>query len=189
VFGEGEWYFFSPRDRKYPNGVRPNRAAGSGYWKATGTDKPITHSAAQRSAMIGVKKALVFYRGRPPKGIKTSWIMHEYRLADALNIANTYRPMRFKNASMRVRSYFFMPFLSFFPPLQGLHDQLRLHVSLAIGIYLFFSCYFSQFSSSFMFACVCGCQFKQVPEVNEPLQKCYFPLSLSMKETLPLHER
>jgi hypothetical protein len=114
VFGEGEWYFFSPRDRKYPNGVRPNRAAGSGYWKATGTDKPITHSAAQRSAMIGVKKALVFYRGRPPKGIKTSWIMHEYRLADALNAANTYRPMRFKNASMRVRSYFFMPFFSFF---------------------------------------------------------------------------
>ena len=110
VFGEAEWYFFSPRDRKYPNGVRPNRAAGSGYWKATGTDKPITLSAAAGSstessgrAMIGVKKALVFYKGRPPKGMKTSWIMHEYRLAEALNAANTYRPMRFKNASMRVR--------------------------------------------------------------------------------------
>ncbi|TVU22321.1 hypothetical protein EJB05_32007 [Eragrostis curvula] len=104
VFGEGEWYFFSPRDRKYPNGVRPNRAAGSGYWKATGTDKPITCSAVERtsSAMIGVKKALVFYQGRPPKGMKTSWIMHEYRLADALNAANTYRPMRFRNASMRL---------------------------------------------------------------------------------------
>ena len=110
VFGEAEWYFFSPRDRKYPNGVRPNRAAGSGYWKATGTDKPITLSAAGASsessssrAMIGVKKSLVFYKGRPPKGMKTSWIMHEYRLAEALNAANTYRPMRFKNASMRVR--------------------------------------------------------------------------------------
>jgi len=110
VFGEAEWYFFSPRDRKYPNGVRPNRAAGSGYWKATGTDKPITLSADGASsessssrAMIGVKKALVFYKGRPPKGMKTSWIMHEYRLAEALNAANTYRPIRFKNSSMRVR--------------------------------------------------------------------------------------
>ncbi|KAL6190081.1 hypothetical protein ACLB2K_036481 [Fragaria x ananassa] len=78
-FGENEWYFFSPRDRKYPNGVRPNRATVSGYWKATGTDKAI-HSA---SKYVGVKKALVFYKGRPPKGIKTDWIMHEYRLSDS----------------------------------------------------------------------------------------------------------
>ncbi|CAL4964603.1 unnamed protein product [Urochloa decumbens] len=113
IFGEAEWYFFSPRDRKYPNGVRPNRAAGSGYWKATGTDKPITLSgggaaaagsdpSSESRAMIGVKKALVFYKGRPPKGMKTSWIMHEYRLAEALAAAHTYRPMRFKNSSMRL---------------------------------------------------------------------------------------
>ncbi|TKY66556.1 NAC transcription factor 56 [Spatholobus suberectus] len=78
-FGEEEWYFFSPRDRKYPNGARPNRAATSGYWKATGTDKPVC-SGTQK---IGVKKSLVFYRGKPPKGVKTDWIMHEYRLADS----------------------------------------------------------------------------------------------------------
>ncbi|XP_043723385.1 NAC transcription factor 29-like [Telopea speciosissima] len=78
-FGEKEWYFFSPRDRKYPNGLRPNRATGSGYWKATGTDKAI-HSGSQN---VGVKKALVFYKGRPPKGVKTDWIMHEYRLGDS----------------------------------------------------------------------------------------------------------
>ncbi|KAJ1405820.1 NAC domain [Sesbania bispinosa] len=75
-FGENEWYFFSPRDRKYPNGVRPNRATVSGYWKATGTDKAIYSG----SKHIGVKKSLVFYKGRPPKGVKTNWIMHEYRL-------------------------------------------------------------------------------------------------------------
>ncbi|XP_064939505.1 NAC transcription factor NAM-B2-like [Musa acuminata AAA Group] len=81
-FGEQEWYFFSPRDRKYPNGARPNRAATSGYWKATGTDKPVLTSGGNQ-VKVGVKKALVFYRGRPPRGIKTNWIMHEYRLADA----------------------------------------------------------------------------------------------------------
>ncbi|XP_022777366.1 NAC transcription factor 25 [Durio zibethinus] len=80
TFGEQEWYFFSPRDRKYPNGARPNRAATSGYWKATGTDKPIVTSNGNQK--VGVKKALVFYGGKPPKGIKTNWIMHEYRLID-----------------------------------------------------------------------------------------------------------
>ncbi|TVU38383.1 hypothetical protein EJB05_11750 [Eragrostis curvula] len=90
-FGEHEWYFFSPRDRKYPNGARPNRAATSGYWKATGTDKPILASGGNREK-VGVKKALVFYRGKPPKGLKTNWIMHEYRLTDAASSANTSRP-------------------------------------------------------------------------------------------------
>ncbi|VVA97735.1 unnamed protein product [Arabis nemorensis] len=79
-FGEQEWYFFSPRDRKYPNGARPNRAATSGYWKATGTDKPVL--ASEGNQKVGVKKALVFYSGKPPKGIKSDWIMHEYRLID-----------------------------------------------------------------------------------------------------------
>ncbi|CAM0151726.1 unnamed protein product [Urochloa decumbens] len=75
--GEKEWYFFSPRDRKYPNGSRPNRAAGAGYWKATGADKPVGSPRP-----VAIKKALVFYAGKPPKGVKTNWIMHEYRLAD-----------------------------------------------------------------------------------------------------------
>uniref|UniRef100_A0A7N1A359 NAC domain-containing protein n=1 Tax=Kalanchoe fedtschenkoi TaxID=63787 RepID=A0A7N1A359_KALFE len=80
LFGEDELYFFSPRDRKYPNGSRPNRAAGSGYWKATGTDKAIL--TASGSKTIGVKKALVFYAGRPPK--KTDWMMDEYRLPETM---------------------------------------------------------------------------------------------------------
>ncbi|OVA18104.1 NAC domain [Macleaya cordata] len=88
LFGDDEWYFFSPRVRKYPNGARPNRAAASGYWKATGTDKAILTSCGSHS--IGVKKALVFYEGRPPKGTKTNWIMHEYRLLD--NVFKSSRP-------------------------------------------------------------------------------------------------
>ncbi|XP_073296448.1 NAC transcription factor 32-like [Primulina huaijiensis] len=77
LYGEKEWYFFSPRDRKYPNGSRPNRAAGTGYWKATGADKPVG-----KPKTLGIKKALVFYDGKAPKGVKTDWIMHEYRLAN-----------------------------------------------------------------------------------------------------------
>ncbi|XP_030941792.1 NAC transcription factor NAM-1-like [Quercus lobata] len=74
--GENELYFFTPRDRKYLNGVRPNRATGDGYWKATGVDKPIIFD----ETLIGYKKALVFYQGKPPNGTKTDWIMHEFRV-------------------------------------------------------------------------------------------------------------
>ncbi|KAJ7557975.1 hypothetical protein O6H91_04G019200 [Diphasiastrum complanatum] len=97
LFGEREWYFFSPRDRKYPNGARPNRAALSGYWKATGADKLI-HSTAGQLQNVGVKKVLVFYKGKAPPGFKTNWIMHEYRLTDSYGNPSHTR----KNGSMRI---------------------------------------------------------------------------------------
>ncbi|PWA40586.1 NAC domain-containing protein 68 [Artemisia annua] len=78
LFGTKEWYFFTPRDRKYPNGSRPNRVTRNGYWKATGADKPIK-SKSDPKVTVGIKKALVFYAGKGTKGIKTNWIMHEYR--------------------------------------------------------------------------------------------------------------
>jgi len=76
--GEREWYFFSLRDRKYPTGMRTNRATAAGYWKATGKDREVLSAAT--GALLGMKKTLVFYKGRAPRGEKTKWVLHEYRL-------------------------------------------------------------------------------------------------------------
>ena len=75
---QNDWYFFSHKDKKYPTGTRTNRATAAGFWKATGRDKVIYSSVTR----IGMRKTLVFYRGRAPHGQKSDWIMHEYRLDD-----------------------------------------------------------------------------------------------------------
>ncbi|XP_068318850.1 NAC domain-containing protein 7-like isoform X2 [Pyrus communis] len=74
---QNEWYFFSHKDKKYPTGSRTNRATKAGFWKATGRDKAIYRG---EKFLVGMRKTLVFYKGRAPNGQKSDWIMHEYRL-------------------------------------------------------------------------------------------------------------
>lgn len=74
-----DWYFFCARGKKYGSGDRTNRATQSGYWKATGKDRAVSYK--ERS--VGKVKTLVFHLGKPPKGERTDWVMHEYRLEES----------------------------------------------------------------------------------------------------------
>uniref|UniRef100_A0A0D9XAY4 NAC domain-containing protein n=1 Tax=Leersia perrieri TaxID=77586 RepID=A0A0D9XAY4_9ORYZ len=73
---DSQWYFFSRLDRKHANRARTNRATAGGYWKTTGKDREVRHGPRT----VGFKKTLVFHAGRAPKGERTNWVMHEYRL-------------------------------------------------------------------------------------------------------------
>ncbi|URE20563.1 NAC domain-containing protein [Musa troglodytarum] len=94
-----EWYFFCMKDRKYPTGLRTNRATDSGHWKATGKDKEIH----RRRNLIGMKKTLVFYKGRAPKGEKQDmeWFEDELRSSVPVLSVNDHNKKkdRFSSAS------------------------------------------------------------------------------------------
>ncbi|XP_044504579.1 NAC domain-containing protein 90-like [Mangifera indica] len=71
-----QWFFFTPRQEREARGGRPSRTTPSGYWKATGSPNYV-YSSDNR--VIGVKKTMVFYKGKAPTGRKTKWKMNEYR--------------------------------------------------------------------------------------------------------------
>ncbi|KAH1130289.1 hypothetical protein J1N35_001667 [Gossypium stocksii] len=68
-----EWLFFYKLNKISQR--KNDRSTNDGYWKSTGADRPITRG----DSVIGTKKTLVFYKGRTPNGLRTDWVMHEFR--------------------------------------------------------------------------------------------------------------
>ncbi|KAJ7549713.1 hypothetical protein O6H91_04G020000 [Diphasiastrum complanatum] len=77
--GAKESFFFVPRVSKKLHVTRPSRVTPSGYWKATGSERIIRTLSGK---CLGRRKTLVFYEGRAPKGLRTNWVMQEYRLPE-----------------------------------------------------------------------------------------------------------
>ncbi|KAJ7981190.1 NAC domain containing protein [Quillaja saponaria] len=85
-----QWFFFTPRQEREARGGRPTRTTASGYWKATGSPGYVYSSD---SRVIGIKKTMVFYKGKAPTGKKTTWKMNEYRaIEEAPNQSSSTTP-------------------------------------------------------------------------------------------------
>ncbi|KAL4303873.1 hypothetical protein GQ457_10G007590 [Hibiscus cannabinus] len=76
-----QWFYFTPRQEREAQGGRANRTTASGYWKATGSPSYVYSSD---DGVIGMKKTMVFYKGKAPSGKKTKWKMNEYRAIEAV---------------------------------------------------------------------------------------------------------
>ncbi|MFQ6644929.1 hypothetical protein Gotur_019958 [Gossypium turneri] len=74
-------YFFSTRHDSYINN-KCKRAAGSGYWKPIGKEKPILASGTNR--VLGMRRALIFCQRKCSNGTQTRWLLHQYRLVDSV---------------------------------------------------------------------------------------------------------
>ena len=84
--GEKTWYFFTPREKKYLGGKRPNKSVAGelGYWKLTGKDDDVKHEGV----CVGKKKTLSFFKGKQPSGQKTNWKMQEFIIINTTNNNN-----------------------------------------------------------------------------------------------------
>ncbi|KAG5553298.1 hypothetical protein RHGRI_011233 [Rhododendron griersonianum] len=84
-------FFFIPRQEREARGGRPNRLTTSGYWKATGSPGYVYSSTNNR--VIGMKRTMVFYKGRAPTGMKTEWKMNEYKAIEGEASSSTTSPI------------------------------------------------------------------------------------------------
>ncbi|KAL6890176.1 hypothetical protein ACP4OV_008939 [Aristida adscensionis] len=95
--GVTEKYYFSKKVLRWSQGKRCKRATKDGFWKASGLEVPIIYNSNTSgvSLVLGVKKTMVFYRGKARGGERTEWTMHEYRLLGAgLTPYRVMRPVR-----------------------------------------------------------------------------------------------
>lgn len=101
---ETEWYFFTPRFKRYTNGSRPGRDAHGGYWKPTETKAPVRDD--QHNRTVGFKQTLAFHLGhdRSKDNKKTDWRMHEYTLTKNSNPV----PNRRKVSTLRLLSFLYV---------------------------------------------------------------------------------
>lgn len=68
-FEDDEWYFYT---------TRPNSSlflTKDGYFAAS-MDEQIFHN----NQVVGFKQIMTFYLGRPPTGMKTNWVVLEFRV-------------------------------------------------------------------------------------------------------------
>ncbi|XP_044491370.1 protein NTM1-like 9 isoform X1 [Mangifera indica] len=90
------WYFFSAPSKKYANSDRADRATreGTGSWKITAKDREVKNKST--GEVIGIRKTLVFYKGRNPGAIRTGWEMHEYHSNNAASYQKEFVFCRLK---------------------------------------------------------------------------------------------
>ncbi|XP_043697700.1 NAC domain-containing protein 90-like [Telopea speciosissima] len=89
-----QWFFFVPRQEREARVGRTSRTTCSGYWKATGSP---SYAYSSGNRIIGMKKTMVFYKGKAPSGSKTEWKMNEYRAIlghEASSSSNSATPNR-----------------------------------------------------------------------------------------------
>ncbi|KAK3420250.1 hypothetical protein EUGRSUZ_G01061 [Eucalyptus grandis] len=89
-----ECFFFCPCGDKIPSNHRSNnRMTELGYWKDTCKKRVIRSLVTGKQ--IGIRKILVYYEGRQPKGHKTDVVMHEYLLNSSVSDSKISGPMAF----------------------------------------------------------------------------------------------
>uniref|UniRef100_A0A0E0JQ35 NAC domain-containing protein n=1 Tax=Oryza punctata TaxID=4537 RepID=A0A0E0JQ35_ORYPU len=105
---EGNWYMFSPRNRKYNKGKRPSRSTGkSGFWKSTTKTEPVLDVLSD-DMVIGYKACLTYHeydesmstpKLKKENAIKTPWKMWEFVCS------NSNRPFDVEKEPMRLNDW------------------------------------------------------------------------------------